>query len=79
LLPEYPIKHHFKEFSLFTNGDYLMTESMNLNMAIGVNKFDINRIAVFRIDLSSFPTIWTDFLTLQIDLLILVDPVERLY
>lgn len=55
-----------------------MTDSMTMNMSFGSNKFNINRIGVFRIDLSSFPSIWTDFLTLQIDQLIMVDPVGSL-
>ncbi len=75
MLPESPDKNQHKNFSLMMNGNYLMTETMNMNMGFGSNSFKINRIAVFRIDLSSFPAIWTDFLTLQIDKLILVDPV----
>lgn len=55
-----------------------MTDSMTMNTNFGANKFNINRIGVFRIDLSSFPFIWTDFLTLQIDQLIMVDPVDSL-
>lgn len=75
MLPEPSDKQRHKDFKLFTNGNYLMTESMNMNMGFGSSRFNINRIAVFRVDLSSFPLLWNDFLTLQIDQLILVDPV----
>ena len=76
MLPEHSNNQRQRDFKLFNSGDYLMTESMNMNMCFGSSKFNINRMAVFRVDLSSYPFLWNDFLTLQIDQLILVDPVK---
>lgn len=55
--------------------DYLMTDRMSMECKNASSKFTINEMCVYRIDLPSYPQIWTEPLLLEIELLVLIDPV----
>jgi len=55
--------------------NYLITDRMSMECRSGTSKFFLNEMCVFRIDLPSYPNVWTDPLLLQIELMVLIDPV----
>lgn len=69
--------------ALFTHkpsliGNHYFTDRLTAEMRIARGRSMLNQLCVFRIDLPCYPQLWVDPLTVEIELLILVDPVRML-
>ena len=55
--------------------NYVITDSLNMDSRQGSNRLLINQMFVFRIDLPCYPTPWSDGLVLELESLVMIDPV----
>lgn len=58
-------------------GKYLMVDGLNMSNNWESAKLHFNEICVWRVELPCYPNVWQEHLTLQIDLMVLVDKVSH--
>jgi hypothetical protein len=54
---------------------YMTTDRLNMDSRPGMNKLLIDKICLFRIDLPCYPYLWQDGLFLELEALVMIDPV----
>jgi hypothetical protein len=54
---------------------YLVVDHLNMVNTWGRDKLHFNEICVWRIELPCYPNVWEHYLTLQIELMVLIDRV----
>lgn len=57
---------------------YMTTDRLNMDSRPGYNKLNINQISLFRIDLPCYPYLWQDGLYLELEALVMIDPVQKI-
>lgn len=54
---------------------FLMVDNLNMANTWGRDKLHFNEICVWRLELPCYPSMWQDHLTLQVDLMVLIEKV----
>lgn len=77
MLPKDPGPSNLIPMGEATLGDqHMRTDRMNMDSRPGLNKQLINQICLFRIDLPCYPYLWQEGLILELEALVMIDPVE---
>lgn len=54
----------------------MITDRLNMDSRPGLNRLPINQMCLFRIDLPCYPYLWQDGLVLELEALVMIDPVS---
>lgn len=77
MLPQNPVHQHSRVVGEGTlQEEYFVTDHMSMDSRHGLNKLNINQICVFRADLPSYPILWQEPMTMEMEIMIMIDPVE---
>lgn len=58
---------------------YMTTDSLNVDHRPGLNRLLINQMCLFRIDLPCYPYLWQDGLMMELEAMVMIDPVGWSY